>query len=86
MTISRVSLNGMPRSGQAKEAGPPGDPEQAGSDLGKLAPQRPLSAPDRASGCATLRPASANQPLGRLWHPGPSGLVFDALGCRYDGP
>ena len=24
MTISRVSLNGMPRSGQAKEVGPPG--------------------------------------------------------------
>jgi hypothetical protein len=32
----------------------------------------PRSAPDHASGCPTLRPASANQPLGRALAPRPS--------------
>ena len=52
-------------------------PKRAGSDLSQLALRRPLSAPDHASRCPRLRPASANQPLGRRWHPGPIGLVFD---------
>ena len=43
--------------------------KQAGSDLGQLALSlwRPLSAPDRSSGCPRLRTASANQPVGRRW-------------------
>ena len=52
-------------------------PKRAGSDLSQLALRRPLSAPDHASRCPRLRPASANQPLGRRWHPGPIGPVFD---------
>jgi hypothetical protein len=43
----------------------------------RLALRRPLSAPDRAAGCPELRPASANQPRGRRWHPGHTGLGFD---------
>ena len=40
---------------------------QAGSAVGQLALRRPLSAPNHASGCPELRPASANQPLGPCW-------------------
>ena len=41
--------------------------KHGGSDLGQLAPRRPLPVPDRASGGPELRPASANQPLGPRW-------------------
>eukprot|EP00964_Phaeocystis_antarctica_P011033 scaffold6066_cov69-Phaeocystis_antarctica.AAC.4 len=41
--------------------------KQGGSDLGQLDLRRLLSAPEHASGCPRLRPASANQPLGPLW-------------------
>ena len=40
-----------------------------------LCHRRPLSAPEHASGCPKLRPASANQPLGPRWHPGNNGRV-----------
>ena len=40
---------------------------QAGSGVSELALRRLLSAPDHASGCPRLRPASDNQPLGRRW-------------------
>ena len=40
------------------------------------APGNLASAPNYASGCPTLRPASANQPLGPCWHQSHVGLVF----------
>eukprot|EP00964_Phaeocystis_antarctica_P116708 scaffold80614_cov29-Phaeocystis_antarctica.AAC.1 len=42
---------------------------------GQLALRRLLSASDHASGCPSLRPASANPPRGRLW-PAIAGLGF----------
>ena len=41
--------------------------QPGGSDLGQLAPRRPLSAPDRAPGYPTPRPAKQDQPPGRRW-------------------
>ena len=41
--------------------------KQGGTGFGQLALRRLLSALDHASGCPTLRPTSAIQPLGRLW-------------------
>ena len=43
--------------------------EQAGSAFGQLALRRLLSAPDHASDCSELRPASANRPEGRAGRP-----------------
>ena len=42
--------------------------------------RRPLSAPEHASGCPKLRPASANPPLGPRW-PAIQALVFE-IGAR----
>ena len=44
--------------------------------MGQLVLRRLLSASDHASGCPELRPASANQPPVRRWHPGHIGLGF----------
>ena len=44
-----------------------------------LALRRLLLAPDHASGCPTLRPASANQPLGPLW---PATEALCSTWCR----
>eukprot|EP00964_Phaeocystis_antarctica_P095325 scaffold61806_cov67-Phaeocystis_antarctica.AAC.8 len=42
--------------------------DRASQDSGQLVGlHRLLLAPDHTSGCPTLRPASADQPLGRLW-------------------
>ena len=50
---------------------------KSGLSLGQLALLRLLSAPEHASGRLRLRPASANQPPGRFWHPGQIGLGVD---------
>ena len=41
--------------------------DQAGAGFGQLALRRLLSAPEHASGCPKLRPASANRPLVPRW-------------------
>eukprot|EP00964_Phaeocystis_antarctica_P058859 scaffold34916_cov57-Phaeocystis_antarctica.AAC.3 len=53
-----------------------------GSGLGQRALRRPLSAPDRASGCPELRPASDKQPLGpHECRPATSAFAFHTAAC-----
>ena len=57
---------------------------QGGSELGQLALRRLVSAPGHASGCPTLRPASANQPL-EPRRPATSGLLSTWVLARTGG-
>ena len=57
---------------------------EGGSDLGQLALLRRLhSAPDHAPGCFKLRPASAHEPLLRLWLGHTRGFASDTGGLAY---
>ena len=57
---------------------------EGGSDFGQLALLRRLhSAPDHAPGCFKLRPASAHEPLLRLWLGHTRGFASDTGGLAY---
>ena len=75
----RSSCSGCSTLCRSREGGCSLCRKQGGSDLGRLALRRPLSAPDHASGCSELRPSLANQPLGPRW-PAIIGLGFHS-GC-----